>query len=325
MASGSNYWEAKLQDAFFAVGLADVYVGSTYRQAKRYRAVIPTFENVPGEPFVTDRYSLIRNEDAVDLGFEAFERVFGPGARGQVAVFNVVLARTRGSFFADFTSPSLHRDIPMSPQLDLGIVGEESPTLHKFFLRVVNSYNRTHAVRLEVGVCRSICRNGFIFGKQSIYFKDPHDKTKQQLMDEIAHRARELCTEALSREIGAAYVIRLGGSVSVLEGAWQTLRLAIPPVDPKARVAAQWRNRCTSLRDLAREYERGFGRTAFSVLQAASQWAREHADNSPIQRHSYERRCGEMLERLTAEASWPKTDDRTAPEQLERIERWASL
>ena len=195
---------------------------------------------------------------------------------------------------------------------------------HTFFLRTVNSYNKTQAVRLEAGICRWICRNGLIFGKQSIQFRDPHHRTKQQLMDQVAERAERLATDTMQEEIANAYGIRLASDMTVVEGVWQTLRLAIPPVDAKSRTARLWAARCRALLTMSQEYEQEFGRTGFSVLQTASQWGRNEARTSPIQRHSYERRCGEMLELLAANRRWPERQE-DGQEQVQRIRDWTAL
>ena len=249
-------WEDALHNACFPVTLTDVYVGNPSRRAKRYRAVAPVDAEVDGDPFaiVTDRYRLIRNEDVVDLGHEAFERLFGSHHRARMTVFNVVMANGRGSFFADFTAPELDCSIPI-PRNDGSTEPEGDPARHTFFLRTVNSYNRTQAVRLEAGICRWICRNGMIFGKQSIQFRDPHHKTKHQLMDQIARHAERLRTDTLPDRIGAVYGLSLAPDMTVLEGVWQTLRLAIPPMDPKSRTARLWGSRCGALRAVSGQYQ----------------------------------------------------------------------
>lgn len=192
----------------------------------------------------------------------------------------------------------------------------ETEGLTTVFLRTVNSYNRTQAVRLEGGICRWICRNSMIFGKQSIQFRDPHRKAKHQLMGQIEEHAERFRTDALPGKIGKVYGISLAQDMTVLEGVWQTLRLAIPPVDPKSRTARLWTDRCSALSAVSKEM-------AFSVLQAASQWARDQAPTSPIQRHRYERRCGEMLETLIG-VRWPDRDP-NAEDQVHRIRAWSRI
>ena len=319
-------WENELHEACFPVDLADVYVGTPSRLAKRYRAVVALDKSSQDDPFaiVTDRYRLIRNEDVIDLGHEAFERVFGPEYRDKMTVYNVVMTKRRGSFLADFTSPRLECSIPIPTLNGSTLEPDLEAKRHTLLLRVINSYNRTQAVRLEVGVCRWICRNGIIFGKQSIRFRDAHHKTKHQLMDQIAEKAERMTIDAIPNRIGAVYAIPLVQGMSVLEGVWQALRLSIPPVDKATRTAAMWQDRCATLIATSMEYEQHHGKTAFSVLQAASQWGQAQAQTSPIQRHSYERRCGEMLETLTAGRRWPARD-RNAQGQIGRISEWSKL
>lgn len=105
-------------------------------------------------------------------------------------------------------------------------------------------------------------------------------------MDQIAQYAERLRTDDLAGQIGDVYAIRLAPDITVLEGVWRTLGLAIPPVDPESRTARLWRDRCADLRAVSKEYYHQFGKTAFSVLQAASQWAQHQARTSLIQRHS---------------------------------------
>lgn len=318
-------WEKALQKACFPVILTDVHVGDPPRHSKRYRAIVPVGETDHTGPFsiVTDRYRLIRNEDVVDLGYEAFERIFGSHLLTKINVFNVVLASSRGSFFADFTAPALDYPIQIPGfKRPIGNPGHGDDR-HTFFLRVVNSYNKTQAVRLEVGICRWVCRNGMIFGKQSIQLRAPHHKTKQELMDFVAEQAGYMDTGELSPRIGQAYAISLDDKMTVLEGVWQTLRLAIPPVQSNSRPTSVWKERCASLKRISEYYEEQFGQYAFSVLQAASQWAQDQKI-SPIQLNSYQRRCGEMLELLTVSDHWPDREE-NAQEQVKRIHEWVRV
>ena len=308
-------WEQALREACFPVTLKKVFVDDPGYLAKRYRAVTRANAEPNEQPFavVTDKYKLISNQDVVDLGHEAFEHLFGLSLRGKISVFNVVLAKRQGSFFADFTTPELNFDVN-TPN-----TGSDK---HAFFLRVVNSYNRTQAVRMEVGVCRWICRNGIIFGKQSIQIRAPHHKDKYQLMDEIASQAKPVETAVLQRNVSRAF--NLNNHMSVLEGAWQVLDLTIPDPNSKSRVSRTWIDRCTNLISLAGKYENQYGENAFSALQAASEWAQNSAETSPTQRNSYERRCGRMLEILMTEGAWPERNS-AADEQVKRIHAWAEL
>lgn len=320
----SQKWRQKLAEAYFPIDLSPVYVGDSDRPADGYRAIVDVNGTRRTEPFaiVTDRYRLIRNQDAMDLGYEAFEHVFGPNVAAKMEVFNVVLSATGGNFLADLTASPLHWGL--DPSVVRLHERSEDELRHTFFLRVTNSYNRTQAFKIEVGICRWICRNGMIFGERSIRLKDPHSMDKQELLDVIASKAESLSTKALQDEIGAAYGLTLPEDMTFVEGVWQTLELNVPPVNPNARNARQWEQRCAALVQLAGEYEGNYGRTVFSVLQAASQWTRDRTQEAPVRRGSYERRCGSMLEEVRRSEKWPerKLD---GVEQLARIANWADI
>ena len=67
-------WEKKLHEALFPVELQNVYVGAQLSRAGRWRAIVKTEPRSSVEPFaiVTNQYRLIRNDDAMELGYEAF-------------------------------------------------------------------------------------------------------------------------------------------------------------------------------------------------------------------------------------------------------------
>ena len=322
----ADRWEKELREAYFPVALADVRVGKGPEPSKKFRAVIRTNESEETEPFaiVTDRYRLIRHEDAMDLGFEAFAQIFGPEAMNQLEVYNVISSKSGGGFLADLTAPNLRFDVRAPLPGDGSTNGQGSNDAHLVFLRVTNSYNKTQAVRVETGICRWICRNGIIFGEQAIRFKDPHHKRKESLMDDIAESARPLAIEHLPSELASAYGCQLPDDMGVLEGIWQTLRLAIPRPNRRAPNATQWVERCRLLSQVASRYESGHGRTAFGALQGASEWARESANKLPMQRHSYERRCGEMLENITRQKAWPPRKSEWR-DQSGRMSAWTHL
>ena len=72
------------------------------------------------------------------------------------------------------------------------------------FLRVTNSYNRSRALGFTVGVCRSICTNGMIFGEQSLKLKVTHATDVDLdhcVVDAFAHRRFDVagCRDKLGK------------------------------------------------------------------------------------------------------------------------------
>ena len=326
MQQTETKWEKKLQEALFSVELQDVYVGPQQQlsRAPRWKAIVRKEPRSSVEPFaiVTNQYRLIRNDEAMELGYEAFGRVFGAKPAKQMTVFNVMSTRTGGSFLADLTSPALEMNLspPSARNGENGNDGEQ----HRLFLRVVNSYNRTQALRIEIGVCRWICRNGMIFGKRGIRFKDAHAKKATALMDEISRRAIPMASEQVPVAMQRAYLRPLPEGMDVLEGAWQALSLKVPEARATSGTTSDWQARCEALVKLAKCYESKYGRTTFSALQSAAQWVRDTTLEAPLQRSMYERRCGERLEAVQEREEWGDRDE-DAAQQTERIREWEKL
>lgn len=324
MKQKETEWELKLHEALFPVELQAVYVGEQLSRAKRWKAIVRKEPRSSDDPFaiVTNQYRLIRNDEAMELGYEAFGRVFGADSARQMTVFNVMSTRTGGSFLADLTAPALEMKLS-PPTAESGENGNDGE-MHKLFLRVVNSYNRTQALRIEIGVCRWICRNGIIFGKRGIRFRNAHAKKATALMDEISRQAIPMASEEEGVAIQQAYRLPLSQGMNVLEGAWQALNLKVPEARAHSRTAGEWHTRCVALLNLANCYESKYGRTTFSALQSATQWVRDTTLEAPLQRSMYERRCGERLELVQEREEWGNRDN-DAEEQTKRIKEWAQL
>ena len=74
MPQTETKWERKLHDALFPVELQDVYVGPHVSRAGRWKAVVKKEPRSPVERFaiVTSQYRLIRNDEAMELGYISF-------------------------------------------------------------------------------------------------------------------------------------------------------------------------------------------------------------------------------------------------------------
>ena len=314
------FWRDKLNASFFPVEESEVRIGNTDIPSKKFKAIKKRHvRSDEDEPFaiVTGSYKLIRHEDAMDLGYEAFERMYGAGLLSNMTVFNVLVSTSGGSFLADLTSPEL--------ALRLNIRGLETDS-QLFFLRVTNSYDRTRAVRVEAGICRWICRNGLIFGTQSIRFRDPHHKSKQSLLDYIADKTKLLKVDQVFAGIERAYHVNLVDQGSLIPSMLQTLRLSVPSPNSSFQTSNRWTRRCKTLVDIADKYKSSYGQTAFSAIQASSEWVKHLMSESPLQRDSYERRCGEMLELVQTSNEWPKSNlsGSQEDEQVQRVMEWAN-
>ena len=173
-----------LSDALFPVGLEPVYLGKqkgknlwlleennaskntgnkSYKKIPQFRAVVAK-DNDHVFSVVTDSYYLVTNREAVDLGKECFRQIFVLNKEEDMEFYNLNMPGTRSSCHIDF----IHKGEAIKP------FSEQDAWFP--FLRITNSYNRSYALNFKLGYCRWICKNGMIFGGQSIDFKFHHNR-----------------------------------------------------------------------------------------------------------------------------------------------------
>jgi hypothetical protein len=108
-------------------------------------------------------YSLVTNEEAIELGERCFRSIFGQDTIEGMELFNIIMPRTRSFCHIDY----IHSSINIEPWPD---------DRWMLYLRVTNSYNRTKLLRFDLGFCRAICLNGIIFEDRSIRLKYAHTR-----------------------------------------------------------------------------------------------------------------------------------------------------
>lgn len=169
-----SFDQGRIKEVLFPVMIRDVFVATeeksgeddatttVLRQAPRHKAVVDDERNYVFA-MVTDNYDLITNQQAIRLGEACFDTVFSLLKSGEMILLNVIMPATRSFCHIDFVHSEARFNYfdkdPWSP-----------------FLRITNSYNRTHLLRFDLGFCRGVCKNGLIFGKHNIEFKFTHSK-----------------------------------------------------------------------------------------------------------------------------------------------------
>jgi hypothetical protein len=141
-----------------------------YSEIPRFQAITRVEDNYVFS-VVADKYKLITNEEAVELGKQCFKSIFKSLNDEDMEVFHIINPKTKSFCHIDF----IHKNGGFEPWQDDKWVP---------FLRVTNSYNRTKPLRFDLGFCRWICTNGLIFGDKTITFRYLHTK------DEIAKTAK---------------------------------------------------------------------------------------------------------------------------------------
>lgn len=165
--------EKSLSQFDFPVEFRDVYVdlrigdkGSLFpdsmNKQEKHIAVVDV-ERAYTFAIVSPDYEIVSNLQAVLLAEKCFQTVFKLTDTSQMKLFNVIMPKTRSQCHIDF----LHRQSRFH-------IKDGDPWAP--FIRVSNSFNRSRALKFDLGFCRGICRNGLIFGKESIEFKFSHTK-----------------------------------------------------------------------------------------------------------------------------------------------------
>lgn len=129
---------------------------------KEYRAVVNT-ANHEILSVVSKNYHLISNQEALNLGKKAFCKLFQHVKEEDVIPYKTITTIRKTHCHIDL----IHKDVNFN-------VWEQDTWLP--FLRVTNSYNKTHKLAFELGFVRKLCSNGVIFKKKTVEVKFIHSK-----------------------------------------------------------------------------------------------------------------------------------------------------
>ena len=158
-----------LKDVSFPVNLQPVFIQNNGTiKAKGYKAVT-------GKPngndmifsIVSDKYSLITNAKAFDIGTKVFSEYFESAGGGDFTIFKLTFPETK-SF--------CHIDI-INKNYKFNLWGLET---YFPFMRITNSYNRTRRLKFEIGFIRRWCENGMIFEKETVHLNFIHYKNSAE-------------------------------------------------------------------------------------------------------------------------------------------------
>ena len=172
-----------IQEVLFPVELTDIYQYRPKRNSQltffengaleeekeihpisRYKAIT---NPKTGQVFsvVTDGYRLVTNQEALDLAKQCFQQLFDMQDTEQMVVFNIMTPQSRSFCHVDL----IHQ------HYSVNIWARE---MWLPYLRVTNSYNRSRALRFDLGFCRKLCDNGMIFERETIQYKFHHTRQK---------------------------------------------------------------------------------------------------------------------------------------------------
>lgn len=130
----------------------------------RYRLLVNIATNTP-LGVVSRDYRVITNQEAVELGKKCCRELLGLGTHEPLEIFAVDAPSTGSYCHIDI----VHRGSAMNLWRSV-----DKAEVYVPYVRVTNSYNRTRALRFDVGFCRELCQNGVIFEQETIRFTYSH-------------------------------------------------------------------------------------------------------------------------------------------------------
>lgn len=112
---------------------------------------------------VSSKYRLIHNKEAYDLADHVVRTIFEGKNLHDFQCYNLHMPKTKSFCRLDLI-------IPNNFNVLFGSKNESWTP----FVRISNSYNKTMALKYDIGFCRWICLNGMIIGQTGVSFSLTH-------------------------------------------------------------------------------------------------------------------------------------------------------
>jgi len=152
-----------INEVLFPVELENIYLENINTPLKNFRAVVGEVDNEKRIfSVVTKSYNLVTNEKALEIGKQSLQELLKISNLDSFEVFNVIAPLTKSYVHIDV----IHKDYKMN------IYRQE---VYLPFFRITNSYNKTKSFKIDIGFCRELCDNGFIFEASTIQIKFNHN------------------------------------------------------------------------------------------------------------------------------------------------------
>jgi hypothetical protein len=185
--------ELILEDIVFPVVKTPVFTLMKGKTDKYIRipGKIALIDSASGNPLsvVSNDYELITNEQAYEYAQRCMRVLFDMKENSEIELYNIIVPKSRSFCHIDLFADK--RDFKFQTKDE-----------YKPFVRVTNSYNAMFRLSFNVGFCRSICRNGVIFGEESIRFKFSHTRDfKREINFEIHKNGFEILLNKFKSDI----------------------------------------------------------------------------------------------------------------------------
>ena len=278
-------------ELFFRVGtvpvLADVGHGPPQRIPGK-KAVV-NCENDRVFAVVSDSYQLVPNRQAVDYGRQCCETAFPDTRADEWEIQFSDAPGTAGHCFVDL----LHKTAAMNFN---AVPGRDRGDAYGPFVRVTNSYNRTRALKFEIGLLRWRCSNGMIFPESSVSFKYAH--SHKNLLEQVEFEISSDRFASLTRQFRSfleplrAQSVPRQLFVPIVRAA---LGVTPPPEAAQARREA-WNGFVSSIGLLTDKYAWELGPNGYALMNVITDIAsRPHEYGLRRERHGLQVSAGTWL------------------------------
>ena len=163
----------RLDDLLFDVQLEKLFASPGSSEAKNTDKIeLPNYRVVCRKntgkviSVVSKNYKLIPNKEALKMGIELFHQLYPEVNTDELIPFRVVAPKSLASVHIDL----IHKDV----KFDMWKQETWLP-----FIRITNSYNRTHSLSFEVGFVKELCSNGVLFNKKTMRLKYNHERNRR--------------------------------------------------------------------------------------------------------------------------------------------------
>lgn len=249
---------------------------------------------------VSENYQVVTNREALHYAQLCCQAAFPESGGREWRILQAHAPKTMGNCRIDLVHPAsaVNFEVP-------GV--HDEPEKYGPFVRVTNSYNRSRALRFEIGFIRWICENGLIVPDSSIRFGFDHNTRK------ISERVRFEVKKDSFKQLRQ----RFQSFLAPLRECKVPLELFVPATlavlcinkpEPLAkRQQEPWERLAGSLKSISEQYSSNLGENGYALLNVITDVA-SRPPKSPFirrERHGLQRSAGNWLAAFGAECREP--------------------
>lgn len=249
---------------------------------------------------VSENYQVVTNREALHYAQLCCQAAFPESGGQEWRVLQAHAPTTMGSCRIDLVHPASAVNFEIPGAYD-------EPEKYGPFVRVTNSYNRSRALRFEIGFIRWICSNGMILPDASIQFGFNHNtrkipervrfEVKKDSFKQLRERFQSFLAPLLECEVPLELFVPATLAV-----------LCINKPEPMAkRQKEPWERLADSLKSISEQYSSDLGENGYALLNAITDVASRPPKSPFVRReqHSLQRSAGSWLAAFSAECRKP--------------------